>query len=458
MKPFCFAITLMFALPSMGNAETNPNLNIETQISGGSGLFISTRYMRHVVLNTQNPQSLTKPVVVVQQSGLHDKTLEVYANNGDWTSHGSVIPVPVDSQGAPTAYSYNQRLLISDSVMDGDDILVVYSALRDGDIIDANTGLIKASYPEVGLTRMEYSALADNWESVPLASLTLAPNLAASRATVTVDALGRYWCAVRIFEEGKLPEEGLYYIKTFVSEDKGQSWQAVNGRFGSVNGLPNKNPRIFAQSAGIGMVYHDVYINDTSNKEIRQKVLVFRGNHGPLLNKWNPKKVIIGSYTASNDSYGSHWSMVSDKDENIHIAYQNADKGIQYVKLTRGNNNITITDDVLLSSDPTWIGAYPALSASKDDSEVALVMAEERPDGNSGYEKRIVWTKINNRNIDDLTWHLISDNRTSRLRMISPETYSVNDGFTMFYEVSGAEVGNEGSGNYQLFVNNLLEE
>ncbi len=449
-KSVSFFIALLLSLPTVASAE----LNVATTISGNSGLFISTRYMRHVVLTNQNASTITKPVVIVQKSALHDKNLELYTGSQvDWESSGSVIPQPLNTDGTPKPYSYQQNLLISDSVIDGDAIIVAYSALRDEDIIDPSSGLIKEEPANAGFSRMTFNPQENKWEAQGLASLPLASSQIASRTTIAIDDLGRYWCAARIYEESTTASPGLFYIKIFVSENKGQNWQAVDGQYGSVNQLANKNPRIFAQSAGIAMVYHDVYL-DASNQEVKRKALIYRAKLGNVKAAWPAKNTtIFASYRAQNDSYGSHWSIVSDMDENLHVAYQNADKGIQYVFLKKSQDGVIIEQDLLLSSDEGWVGAYPSLAASTDDNEVALVVSEERPKSSGGYDTRIIWKHFYPGDIDNSDWNLIRDVSKSRLRMISAEDYSAVNGLTLFYEVSGSELTSDG--NYQLYVNDL---
>jgi hypothetical protein len=151
-----------------------------------------------------------------------------------------------------------------------------------------------------------YSSSGQSWAlSAPQVAFSAA-NIAASTPAFAADAAGNLWCAFTAQDLTTLQyEETVVYRAA-----KTSAWIPTGVVFGSISGTLQHSARPVPYNNGIGMLYQDG----------QTLYWAYRQTGWPLDAPWTTSTVYAGLPPYSQDPYGSHYSVVADAANNLHLA------------------------------------------------------------------------------------------------------------------------------------------
>jgi hypothetical protein len=300
--------------------------DVPTGIFGEDEWFVSLRYMRHLWIAPDGMQ-----VAVVQQG--EDGGLGVYASADDGHSWSWSEDLPSSAQ------------MVSDGTMLADgSVLVVTSIIGTVPIVD------------VELLRLDYDASSQRWSLDPASPTTVYDSdamLKGTRGTIAVDSNGVLWSAFRLQNTGS----GEVTLRLFSSTDDGASWQDSANVFGTANTWAEKNARVIATGTSIAVVYQDV--QGPARTPVRSKGWALRDDAAPLADPM-VGELIADMGTTVGDPFGSHWSVATDSQGNLHMSYQ--DDRIRYARFDAAT--ATWSRPMALG---TGSGVYNTITVTADD-------------------------------------------------------------------------------------------
>jgi hypothetical protein len=362
--------------------------DIATGITSDAEVFVSLRYMRHLWIAPDGVQ-----VAVVQQGtggglGLYDS----FDDGLSWTWE----------QNLPGSTQH-----VSDGIM-----------LDDGSLLLVTSMIGSSPDVDVDFIRLNYDPAVQEWTVDPLGPTRIYDSnqvARASRATLAMDSNGVLWSAFRL----QNTTSGNFRLRLFSSTDDGLTWQDSLNLFGTANGFAEKDAKVLATGAGIGIVFQDMQGSAVS--PVRTKAWAYRDDSAALQEPM--ATVPLGQMAEQiGDPHGSHWSVAADSLGNVHLAYQ--DGRVQYMRFD-ATSQIWSTAVSL----GTQTGSYNSVSVTDNDD---IYVFARFAGGTNIWVKRFLQS-----NPQWSGWIQVSANtHPGLLRMCSPER--VDDQLPVLYQVNGS--------------------
>jgi hypothetical protein len=223
------------------------------------------------------------------------------------------------------------------------------------------------------------------------------------------------WSAFRL----QNTTSGNTRIRLFFSVDDGITWQDSLNVLGTANAWAEKDAKVFSTGSGIGLVMQDV--QGPAASPVRSKRWSHRDDADPLTRSIG-SQLIAQMSGVTGDPYGSHWSVATDSDGDVHMSYQ--DDTIRYVR--RDAATQTWSSPLSLGAA---IASYNSLTLAADDD---IYVFTRFNGGDHMWVKRWrtstgLWS----------SWLQVSANlHDGLLRMCSPE--HVDDRLPLLYQVNAA--------------------
>ncbi|MGA9335933.1 MAG: hypothetical protein WBV39_16750, partial [Rudaea sp.] len=251
--------------------------------------------------------------------------LELFTDLGDGaTWNGSVTLADSDENST------------SDGYVDNDKLFVTYATPAR----------------EIVFSVLQYNAFTHGWSLVNSETAFSSPDVSAINPALAVDASGTLWLAF----VGQDTTTRNYTIKLLRNSSAGQGWVDTGFAFGASDNVSiERSARPVATARGIGMIY-----------TVHEKIYwAFRYNQWPLTRLW-PSQLLYTSTSNDTDPYASHFSVVADSRQNIHMVTadggrlryfrMNALRGTWHSKWLTGNIN----------------AGYPQVTASGNNVVIAV--------------------------------------------------------------------------------------
>jgi hypothetical protein len=362
--------------------------DVATGIESDAEMFVSMRYMRHLWVAPDGVQA-----AVVQQGGTTG--LGLYSSFDDGASWTWEQDLP------------GQADFVSDGIQ-----------LDDGSLLLVTSLATNNSTADVRFIRLDYDPGVQGWITDPLTpSMVYDSNAVtrASRATIAMDGNGVLWSAFRL----QNTTSGNTRIRLFFSVDDGITWQDSLNVLGTANAWAEKDAKVFSTGSGIGLVMQDV--QGPAASPVRSKRWSHRDDADPLTRSIG-SQLIAQMSGVTGDPYGSHWSVATDSDGDVHMSYQ--DDTIRYVR--RDAATQTWSSPLSLGAA---IASYNSLTLAADDD---IYVFTRFNGGDHMWVKRWrtstgLWS----------SWLQVSANlHDGLLRMCSPE--HVDDRLPLLYQVNAA--------------------
>jgi hypothetical protein len=199
-----------------------------------------------------------------------------------------------------------------------------------------------------------YDAGAQQWSTAFSNVIASNPQtFVASNPTLAADANGIFWCA---FVSVNISTR-LYTIQLYRSNNQGQNWSDTGVTFGMVSPSKARSARLVALPNRLGMVY-------TIDKDF---YWAYRLNSDAPNTDWQ-KQLIFQSSGEDKDPYGSHFSVVSDLNFNLHLTTA-SNKKLVYLRY-RGQNQAWDSPTVLNQ----FVGVAYTQAISAPDGKVFIAL------------------------------------------------------------------------------------
>lgn len=205
----------------------------------------------------------------------------------------------------------------------------------------------------------------------------------ASNSTVMIDRNRQLWIAFV-----GTNQSNQTFIRLYNSVDAGQSWVDTEINFGAINTSVRKSPVLIQLRDSVGIIY----TNDDSF------YLARRGNDEPLDAPWQTELVIQLEAGSNSDPFASHFSVITDRSKNIHLATRENGR-LLYLRFNQSNQTwdiakyltndvnvgymqiaVTLNDEILVVANQ---GSNLLLFNSQDSGETFNSIAKLIPDQQS---------------------------------------------------------------------------
>lgn len=178
----------------------------------------------------------------------------------------------------------------SDGYIENDNLYVTYSG-QTGDIRFA---------------QLRYDSASKTWAVLHQQTVFASAGAIAMTPAMVADAMGRLWLSFTHQDT----TTGNYSIRLMYRTSEADAWTDTGYIFGDIDNVSNERcGRPIATANGVGMVY-----------TVHDKVYWAQRNNGwPVTALWQ-RSLIYTSQSDDADPYGSHFSVVADAQNNLHMA------------------------------------------------------------------------------------------------------------------------------------------
>lgn len=169
-----------------------------------------------------------------------------------------------------------------------------------------------------------YHFLTKKWIFGQATTVYQQKNFIAKNPTIVLDSQGYLWTAFIVQQ----PSTGVYSIKLFNSKERSLGWNDTYVSLGAIDKSARKSARLVALKDRIGVVY----TNDNTF------YWAYKKNYFSFKTPWKAQSIFAYQPSSNNTIYSSHFSLVSDPLDNIHLATFDLGKLI-YWKFDRQSQN-----------------------------------------------------------------------------------------------------------------------
>lgn len=246
-----------------------------TSLTSKADRMISYRFQEHMV---QTADGATH--VFINRGNYAGNAITLYSTfdgGATWVATGMELP----SSGPAST---------SDMALDGNNLMVTYSG--------------KAS--DIRFARFSYDPVLKSWTAGQTETVYASSAALAVTPALAADSLGRIWLAFTNSDKAT----GNYSIKMMVKDAGASGWADTGLVFGTVDNVSDeRSGRPIVTSRGIGLVY-TVHLDTYWSERLDRWALNARWPKALIYTKVNP---------TTDDPYGSHFSVVADAQQNLHM-------------------------------------------------------------------------------------------------------------------------------------------
>jgi hypothetical protein len=230
----------------------------------------------------------------------------------------------------------------------------------DGVLIDGQLTITYSSQDDsIYVAQLVYSEADSSWSQPIQAEVVSDSDTRYSRPSIAIDTDGR----VVVVYSAKDRLTGNESLRASWSKDDGQSWRELNRELESPDGTSQMSGDVIATDDGFGLIY-----TEGGEKSIYEKL---PGSQQDTINwleysledgTWS-KQLLLERGDAQNDPNGTHFSSAIDSDGNIHLATNDGEGSVVYLRYDHITGEWT---------DPSQIATYPSGSAGGDYMELSI--------------------------------------------------------------------------------------
>ncbi len=295
-----------------------------------------------------------------------DGATHVMVNRG-YQSPGNSLQIYSSFDGATgwtggTKLSNSDRYSTSDGYLVGDILYVTYSTPSGG----------------VVFTALQYDAGTAAWSQVWSETVFSSPGMVAINPAMAADATGTIWLA---FVANEIAT-GNYSIKLLRNTSQLEGWVDTGLVFGDVDNLSiERSARPVPTASGMGMIY-----------SVNEKILwASRDNATPLDQPWT-NQVLFVSQAGDTDPYASHFSVASDAQNNIHMAFVDGGRlgYFRFRSATQTWRSTWLSKDIQAGYVQTTVAAGNVVIAVNVNTQLIGVYQSLDGGTNFSYSQRLV--------------------------------------------------------------------
>ncbi len=259
-----------------------------TNIKSNTDKMISYRHQRHMWVTSDDGIH----VLCNQGTSFDNASLVLYSSFDGGKSWNLVLSLPnTNRESTADGFLVKQKLFLAYSSSNGS---ILFSSIL-------------------------YDSLAKKWTFSQPSVVYEGKDLVAKNTSPTIafDSNGYLWTAFVL----KQPYTNDYSIRLFNSINRGLNWNNTSIILGSVDKLDRKSARLVSLNNRLGVVYthEDIFY------------WAYRDNESAFNTPWKTQSIFTYQPGSNNSMHSSHFSLVADPSDNIHLATHDADKLI-YLK------------------------------------------------------------------------------------------------------------------------------
>jgi hypothetical protein len=264
-----------------------------TNIKSNADKMISCRHQRHMWVTSDG----VIHVLLNQGTNAYGASLVLYSSFDGGRSWKWILSIPnTNSESTADGFVFKQKLFLT------------YSS--------ANGGIL--------FLPITYDSLAKKWIFSQASTVYQGKDYIATNPTIAFDSNGYLWATFI----AKQSSSGNYAIKLFNSSNQGLNWNNTYLSFGAVNKSAKKSARLVALKDRLSVVFTN---EDTF-------YWAYRFNNSALDLPWKAQSIFRYQPSSNNSIYSSHFSLVADPLDNIHLTTHDLDK-LVYIKFDRQSQN-----------------------------------------------------------------------------------------------------------------------
>lgn len=234
------------------------------------------------------------------------------------------------------------------------------SARSDGVLIDGRlTITYSAQDDSIYVAQLVYSEANSSWSQPIRAEVASDSDTRYSRPSIAIADDGR----VVVVYSAKDRQTGNESLRASWSQDQGRSWREFNGELASPDGTSQMSGDVIATDDGFGLIYTEG--GETSFYE------QLPGSQQDTIN-WieysfeggiQSRQLLLERGDAQNDPDGTHFSSAIDNDGNIHLATNDGEGSVVYLRYDHITGQWT---------EPIQLATYDTGSAGADYMELSI--------------------------------------------------------------------------------------
>ena len=151
-----------------------------------------------------------------------------------------------------------------------------------------------------------YNSAAHSWTVAPAQVAFSSPNVQASNPAFANDTVGNFWCGFTAENLTTLQYQEMMVMRLA----RGATWTTTTLVFGSINSSTQHSSRPVTYTNGIAMLYQDGL----------NMYWAYRLTAQPVNTPWVTTLVFVGLPPYNEDPYGTHYSVIADTANNLHMA------------------------------------------------------------------------------------------------------------------------------------------
>jgi hypothetical protein len=277
LKPRNVRVVRPLQVTSNGDV-VNVNGSI-TNLTGTSDKMISYRHQYHLWETPDNGLH-----ILLNQGGSSGSSLVLSSSfdNGQTWNTGVSLPNTNENSTADGFLKENK--------------LRIASASSSGNIV---------------FSTLNYNSATQQWSTLSSNPVfTRQQGLVGSNPSFAIDANGVYWCTF-VTAVGAGTSASVSH-RLYRSENQGQNWTDTGVKFGNTSNSFKRSARLVVLGDRIGVVY-------TNNSAISTNIFwAYRFNTDTPTAIWQ-NQPIFQTTSVDADPYGSHFNVVTDSQQNIHV-------------------------------------------------------------------------------------------------------------------------------------------
>lgn len=344
-------LLLAFLLPAM--AQTPPTVtgtptNLESLEEG----MISFRHQEHMWLTSDGAQH-----VLINQ-GMGIPSLNLYSSPGGITDWQLKVGLPNSNSGSSC-----------DGFIRGNTLYLVYSSVGEADI---------------RFLRLTYNPTTKAWSGNTLIQVYRATGFKTQRPTIAQDATGRFWVVFAV--QNTTTNQSALQL---VTSSNGTTWVNPGLALGSYNTSDKKSGRLVSLSDRMALIYSD---DPTPQVPTSYNLnYAYRPNLAPINAGWISSLVYsFDSLTSEKDDKGSHFNVVADSRNNVHLIFRSNSQliysrldgvtNLWEVPRTLTDPSVTILPYVQTSLDraENLYFSYPAFDQAANYRFIQVLLSQDR--------------------------------------------------------------------------------
>lgn len=255
-------------------AESDKLSGTATNMRSTDDRMVSYRHQRHLWVTSDGAIH----VLFNQGTNYYGASLVLYSSFDSGKSWKWILSIPnTDSTSTADGFLSNQKIFLT------------YSSA---------TGRIL-------FLPITYDSLAKKWIVAPETNVYQSNDFIATNPTIAVDSNGYLWTtfvAQQTFSKN-------YSIRLFNSPNRGLSWANTYVNLGAINQSARKSARLVALKDRIGIIFTN---DDTF-------YWAYKINNSTFPTPWQTQSIFTYQPSSNNSLYSSHFSLVSDPFDNIHL-------------------------------------------------------------------------------------------------------------------------------------------